>query len=210
MRKHLFSAMIAGAALVLSAGTAAAAAINLNQWYTGKFGSIIPSAVSGPSFAPGVNGPLYGGGVANSIDAPAGTSWTVTLSGPGLLTVTDLEVSGDEFQVFVNGVAATVATAWVGQNGLPGGFTSTSCFGCSSVGSDISAALGNADFSSGTFLLFAGLNTINIDYIGRVSNGDVAFYAVAAVPEPSTWAMMIIGFAGLGFAAYRRRRTVAA
>jgi hypothetical protein len=26
------------------------------------------------------------------------------------------------------------------------------------------------------------------------------------VPEPSTWAMMLVGFAGLGFAAYRRRR----
>jgi hypothetical protein len=26
----------------------------------------------------------------------------------------------------------------------------------------------------------------------------------AAVPEPSTWAMMILGFAGLGFMAYRR------
>jgi hypothetical protein len=28
---------------------------------------------------------------------------------------------------------------------------------------------------------------------------------VAAVPEPSTWAMLILGFAGLGFMAYRRR-----
>jgi hypothetical protein len=26
-----------------------------------------------------------------------------------------------------------------------------------------------------------------------------------AVPEPSTWAMMILGFAGLGFMAYRRK-----
>jgi hypothetical protein len=26
-----------------------------------------------------------------------------------------------------------------------------------------------------------------------------------AVPEPSTWALMLIGFAGLGFAAYRRK-----
>ena len=26
----------------------------------------------------------------------------------------------------------------------------------------------------------------------------------SAVPEPSTWAMMLIGFAGLGYAAYRR------
>jgi len=30
--------------------------------------------------------------------------------------------------------------------------------------------------------------------------------AVAAVPEPSTWAMMILGFTGVGFMAYRRSR----
>jgi PEP-CTERM motif len=28
---------------------------------------------------------------------------------------------------------------------------------------------------------------------------------VSAVPEPSTWAMMILGFAGVGFMAYRRK-----
>jgi hypothetical protein len=27
----------------------------------------------------------------------------------------------------------------------------------------------------------------------------------AAVPEPSTWAMMILGFFGIGFLAYRRK-----
>jgi hypothetical protein len=32
---------------------------------------------------------------------------------------------------------------------------------------------------------------------------------VAAVPEPSTWAMMILGFAAVGFFAYRRRNNVA-
>jgi hypothetical protein len=31
----------------------------------------------------------------------------------------------------------------------------------------------------------------------------------SAVPEPSTWAMMILGFAGVGFLAYRRRQTAA-
>ncbi len=31
----------------------------------------------------------------------------------------------------------------------------------------------------------------------------------APVPEPSTWAMMLVGFAGLGYAAYRRRTVVA-
>jgi hypothetical protein len=32
---------------------------------------------------------------------------------------------------------------------------------------------------------------------------------IAAVPEPSTWAMMILGFAGVGFLAYRRKDKMA-
>jgi len=35
--------------------------------------------------------------------------------------------------------------------------------------------------------------------------GHISDSVVAAVPEPSTWAMMILGFAGVGFMAYRRR-----
>jgi hypothetical protein len=35
----------------------------------------------------------------------------------------------------------------------------------------------------------------------------VATPVVAAVPEPSTWAMMILGFCGLGFMAYRRKQS---
>ncbi len=31
--------------------------------------------------------------------------------------------------------------------------------------------------------------------------------AGSTVPEPSTWAMMLIGFAGLGYAAFRQRKT---
>jgi hypothetical protein len=31
------------------------------------------------------------------------------------------------------------------------------------------------------------------------------FTIAAAVPEPSTWAMMILGFCGLGFMTYRRK-----
>ena len=40
----------------------------------------------------------------------------------------------------------------------------------------------------------------------------VTFVQVSgAIPEPSTWAMMLLGFAGLGYAGYRkaRRATVA-
>lgn len=30
-------------------------------------------------------------------------------------------------------------------------------------------------------------------------------FSVSAIPEPSTWAMMLLGFAGVGFMTYRRR-----
>ena len=50
-----------------------------------------------------------------------------------------------------------------------------------------------------------GQNTSNVTL-----QGDTGFQlldSVSAVPEPSTWAMMILGFAGVGFMAYRRRNT---
>ena len=37
-------------------------------------------------------------------------------------------------------------------------------------------------------------------------NSPVSLNVTSAVPEPSTWAMMILGFAGVGFMAYRRRK----
>lgn len=41
-------------------------------------------------------------------------------------------------------------------------------------------------------------DTINVD-------GLLDSVAIASVPEASTWAMMILGFAGIGFMAYRRK-----
>jgi len=38
-------------------------------------------------------------------------------------------------------------------------------------------------------------------YVGNVT------YSIEAVPEPSTWAMMILGFAGVGYMTYRRSKT---
>jgi hypothetical protein len=44
--------------------------------------------------------------------------------------------------------------------------------------------------------------------LSGVDGGADTFTAlgVGAVPEPSTWAMMILGFAGVGFLAYRRKK----
>ena len=39
---------------------------------------------------------------------------------------------------------------------------------------------------------------------GPNGENDGLFGSLTAAPEPSTWAMMLLGFAGLGFAGYRR------
>jgi len=57
---------------------------------------------------------------------------------------------------------------------------------------------------TGTKNIFFALDISNIDD-GRALTGNVAATFTPAVPEPATWAMMLLGFAGIGFLAYRRR-----
>jgi hypothetical protein len=56
--------------------------------------------------------------------------------------------------------------------------------------------------------LLAGLNAdeayLNIHTV-NFPGGEIRGF-LHAVPEPSTWAMMILGFAGIGFVAYRKRK----
>jgi Protein of unknown function (DUF642)/PEP-CTERM motif len=50
--------------------------------------------------------------------------------------------------------------------------------------------------------IYIGLDTVDLEQI----SGPIT----SAVPEPSTWAMMILGFCGVGFMAYRRKQNGAA
>jgi probable HAF family extracellular repeat protein len=45
---------------------------------------------------------------------------------------------------------------------------------------------------------------------GINDHGQIVGFAIQGVPEPSTWAMLLIGFGGLGFAAHRRRNAALA
>jgi hypothetical protein len=53
-----------------------------------------------------------------------------------------------------------------------------------------------------------GVNNLGqiVGFFTDNNDNTIGFLATSAVPEPSTWAMMLIGFAGLGFLAHRRRR----
>jgi hypothetical protein len=44
------------------------------------------------------------------------------------------------------------------------------------------------------------------DAIVRYATAGSAIGVVQAIPEPSTWAMLLLGFAGLGFLSYRRSK----
>ena len=95
---------------------------------------------------------------------------------------------------------------------------------------DISLAGGFTPHAGDSFDLFIGTSIVG-DFSERdlpalgaglswehdliaLNNGEEAYRlevegVASAVPEPSTWAMMILGFAGVGFMAYRRSRGLA-
>ncbi|HWS98613.1 MAG TPA: PEPxxWA-CTERM sorting domain-containing protein, partial [Candidatus Methylomirabilis sp.] len=57
---------------------------------------------------------------------------------------------------------------------------------------------------------FTGTYTIDeADGASASGSGHFNVSAVDPVPEPSTWTMMIVGFCGLGFMAYRRKNNMA-
>jgi hypothetical protein len=105
------------------------------------------------------------------------------------------------------------------QDGCQGG--SASCWFDGSVqaydelSQTISTTVGDmyeVSFSAidnGSLTTYSALST-NGNTTGTGGNGvDILVYAQAAppplnTPEPSTWAMMILGFAGMGFIAYRK------
>jgi uncharacterized protein (TIGR03118 family) len=82
------------------------------------------------------------------------------------------------------------------------------------------AFVGTIDGSDGNPLVIDGLWGLTVGN-GSAMGGslDTLFFTAGpnhesdglfgrlAVPEPSTWAMLLLGFAGLGFAAYRRTKT---
>ena len=68
---------------------------------------------------------------------------------------------------------------------------------------------GNCQALSGSAVLAAGGYYLQFTGTGGGTagyGGDLTTAAVAAVPEPATWFMMILGFAGVGLLGLRRRR----
>jgi hypothetical protein len=60
------------------------------------------------------------------------------------------------------------------------------------------------DTSTGTFSKFGQYTATDGAFSMKLT--EVAFPSLARVAEPSTWAMILLGFAGLRFVGYRQTR----
>ncbi len=105
-------------------------------------------------------------------------------------------VLGGGDDTYVNGGANTQLVNALFGRGSGNSFAAY-CPGCTLAQQQ--AALDAAAAYPGAPFTFTG--TYTIDGV----SGSGAFNVTPAVPEPGTWAMMILGFVGMGLVAYRRR-----
>lgn len=122
------------------------------------------------------------GGLIGSTYSVNGWNWTETTTGLRNLTG----------KVNADGTVSLWAT------------TATSS-GSGDNGADPNEIVGITDLLSATSLPSAESFSVFDGPAAGLRYGGVAY----ATPEPSTWAMLVIGFAGLGFAGYRAKRKAA-
>jgi hypothetical protein len=195
--KNGFLGFISAAALCVLATQATAAILTYD------------AALSGPSEAPPNASP--GTGFAEvMIDTIANTMRVeVTFSGlSGTTTASHIHCCTATPGVGTAGVATTVPTF----TGFPLGVTSgtydhTFDMSLSSSYNPAFVTANGGTVATAETVLLAGLSAgdtyLNI-HSSVVPGGEIRGF-LAAVPEPSTWAMMLLGFAGIGFMAYRRK-----
>lgn len=216
--KHLLAAALGLAVLA----TPAQAAVNLianGDFESGVFGGL-PTGWNATVSTPGqivvLNGNAYipccgtGG-------SPANMASNFASFGPGQVDTTGAVLG----QTFATNPGSTynVSFQWGalggGSNGIvarigDGTLTSVYLTASATVNANNNMDTTFATFT-GSFVALSATSQIAFSVVGSSINIDpiVDNVSVSAVPEPSTWAMMLIGFAGLGFVARRRKLTAA-
>jgi PEP-CTERM motif len=134
-------------------------------------------------------------------------TFTVAAGQTEIFSLTDAFVPGDVYAVTVAGVT-TISTNTL----YPGTFPLGLGGGRFAPATIYDQAWANSAFNHLQLQFSAG--TYSLSVMGDILSGSPADFAfrldggtilTTAVPEPSTWAMMMLGFAGVGLVAYRRR-----
>ena len=164
------------------------------------------------------------------IGAAVAALLAVLAASPASATLLNFELTGSHqafFQIDTETVpnfssASTLIGNQVGFDNVSGIFGGVAGVASVSFGTNLIAdfnlvgtPLGFVQLSTNGPDLFSGNPADPIFTLGSFNlvnpffgQNDVLTISVAAVPEPSTWAMMILGFATVGFVAYRRKRAL--
>jgi hypothetical protein len=132
---------------------------------------------------------------------PTQLDFAFILSHPDVLRITDGYQGGDQFQLTINGtVEPPTSDAMMGF-----GFVGD-CWTCAFF----DTSFGN-QYTHGSYILPAGSYFLTGIALHSPQGDGAGALELGAIPEPSTWAMMLTGFAGLGAALrFARRRTAIA
>jgi hypothetical protein len=148
-----------------------------------------PAGLPGVNFSPSISeAQIEPGGVETlSVTFTAVSGRNAKLVAPGITGTLELFAgNGDVFDFTVSGMSGTFSHDFI--------YSTAGIYSPSYDFEGVSHEIANSGFT-----------LPNPQTVSR--QGDFAKVTVlAAVPEPSTWAMMMLGFAGLGLMAYRRRQ----
>jgi hypothetical protein len=179
-----------------------------------NYGTFSNNPWAGPSFSgwtikPGTNVDIVNPSGIGAWGAPA-------YDGAQILDLVGYGSDGGIQQKFstVFGETYAFSFAYANNLGTPGAAADFHIFGANPLlaGSitHSTSGTGNLDWTtySGTFVADSTTTGLRFNTTFGANNGGILLDAVSvsAVPEASTWIMMLIGFAGIGFAAYRRAR----
>jgi PEP-CTERM motif len=199
MRYSLYAAALA--AIVGFSGSANAATITFTNYgqSDGITANLTQPGVSTPGAANMVGQPVPVSGLSNSGWDPFGTSDTTH-------NWIDIGNSGVSLTFSLASLASSIKDnvlyiVWGSPNGDN---TITLSDGSSLTTAGLGSTVNQQNNPAGYLL---GLNlTPGVTSITFTTNETAFEFAFTApVPEPSTWAMMILGFFGVGFLAYRRQ-----
>jgi hypothetical protein len=204
-----------GIALAASVPTSAdAAVVTIGLQEAGVNGGALTQIATGAGTA-GVLNFGYGTYEVNNISGTTSPIVTDSINGASFNATT----TGGTLAVFITASGLTAPTlgffsSFTNQV-LSAGFTvqELTFFNSDNSIFGTSTALGSQSFSSiGSNVQFSPLTSgsgpysITEEYIiSATGSGAASSTIVVSVPEASTWAMMILGFLGVGFTAYRRK-----
>lgn len=222
MKRNIISgALAAGAALLLAGAANAAEVYNVQVWTGGPIASAnnLADPAHMPSGAPTAtftwtgdinwsdtsaqNSTSAGGIAGNFLD---GFSTQASNFSSGTLTeaqflASSLTIAGDAYSSFFH-----ISGAYSSPTAINGTFSHDDG---ATVYVDGAYAGGSAPETSvvnSAYTLAAGTHNVDLYYVAGNGTPSVLNFSTPGVPEPATWAMMLLGFGGVG-AAMRRRQT---